>query len=139
MELTKEQIKERFLSRVLESYRVVKKDRTVLLCVKCEMFELMSIWGAVVVSFDHPETPFQQLSETVLNEGRFFFNRQANTDYCGLLAFHEGEVTPVGYTFDEMLDRVVYKLKTKKDFMVYGVENGKSQPVQPDSEKQGNA
>lgn len=134
--MTKEEIKKNFLEHVEESYRVGKaKNRSVMLFVKHKEFMLMSIWGVIVVPYDHPGAPVRDLKEVVLKDGRYFFNYNAAVDYAGAVAFSETPVEPVGYTFEQMLERVEYKRKYMKKLMIEGLPDDQPKPVQLNEEK----
>lgn len=72
-------VEETLLHHLEEGLRAVLKDRSVLLQVHCEAFDLMPVYGVVTYKFD--EVTDGKITHDILKRGRYVFNRRINSDY----------------------------------------------------------
>jgi hypothetical protein len=110
--MNREEIIRNFIAAIDENHRVVRKDGTIILGVTGQAPDGVSVYGCVPWS---ERADRNTVCEVVsLQQGRYFFNFQAYVDHASLVTFNHTPTEPSGYTFEQMIDRIIYKQRFAK-------------------------
>lgn len=122
--MTKEEVEKKFIDGLekLLSVGLIEQNK-VLSSYRCEVFDLLPVYGTLCVDATNdigkPDSAMK-----VIRRGRYFFNRASNSEFLNHVfanqehPFLHAPETPapeiIGYSYDEIIDKLVTKLSFAK-------------------------